>query len=372
MGLQSQVSVALTSCKIPTREEAIASVIGPCDVLAFNWLHLFTPAGVTMNPTQQRLFDEFEGRIAKHITDTYQNCVDGKLPSVTPPSTEPKLTVKLQTGGVSGGVSGGVMSNLGMFSRVDVSFSPPQPPEVCSPYPYTLIHNVLRGFTNNRCAEVTLSVQGSAPGTTNYTTGTQIAQSVLGFTVSMDSQRVANLGVIFEVQSNPPVPAGLVLRVEAFDESRVSYDLAPLSTPYPQGWDIYVEVCLRDTGDVWWCGWGIPFKQPWPHNTSTDQGAEQQSIDAYSLFSTHPGEVMSLLNGWVDSVGSDGTWDGRVVLGDSRVYPTAGDVTYGGDLIAEGIIFPAAPFYLAHVAYVPGVSSGIPLTPRLIGGSVLG
>lgn len=357
-GRDATVSIEVTACPYATFEEALAHM-NPCDRMVYDWLKIFIDEAIPMNPTQQFMWDDYNAKLQEYIQSSHDDCEANRYsePSTTP--KDPSLRVIINCKGGSSSSSGGGFNSHGKEARVSVNFRALQ----CQPLPYTLVHNVKQLYSNNRCDEVAITAnsQGSSSGL--QLTAQGIAQAALGFTVNMNAKRVANYQIEFEAITSPPVPDEIMARIEAWDPTKIKYHFADLTYPAQHGWTVYVELLLEDTGDVWWCGWQLGFKTPWPEKTTDSQGAETRQLNAYELFTTHPGDAMPLLNDWVNAVGADGTWRGRVVIYDSLVYPQVADVEWGQYPVGDGLIFPMAPLYLAHPAYVPGVSPGIQLKP---------
>lgn len=250
-------------------------------------------------------------------------------------------------------------------SQVSVSFyKPPDPqPVTCGLLPYMLFHTIDSTFANNKCCEVILSGGQSSGSGQKPKTAEEILRSCL-VSVSVQLNRAVEYGVTFKLTGNPPqellermgpMPTAIQYDFEAWPQP-------PVADARIHSWTCYIELIHTDTGSVWWVSYYLPFPNTWTGSNTKDQGRESRTIDAYNLFVNYPGQGAKLaLDEWVDTVGPEGYWIGRVVLEDSMIRPMAADIEIEGKLVAEGRLFPGAPFYLAKTAHVPGYGTGIRL-----------
>lgn len=369
MQQQSTVKQQFQMCVLKSQDEILAS-LGECDLPVWLWLKAYLVAtnNQGLNGTQVKMYTEFMERLSQLSQDAYEEYSKCLAGNVKDPETDkdPVMRVNVVTNG--GGSSSSSGEKSGLITRVSIPFSPPDGSEVCGPLPYMLAHHFKQVYSINRCAEVQIQAQAGngGGGGGGYSDGDSIVAAVLGMQVSLSSSRIVEYQVDFmDVPVTPlDFPPALEPRVEAFSLSAVQPKFGhPIQTP-GEGWTIYLEVAQVEKGAMFWCGWRIPFEGAKWTESGSDQGGGDQTVDAASLFSSHPGVAMSGLNAWVEAAGAGGTWKGRVVVFDSLVPAAQGDVYYGGEWAKLNAFFPSAPFYNGHTGYVPGVSPGILLRPR--------
>jgi len=234
--------------------------------------------------------------------------------------------------------------------------------------PAPLLFYRLVGYgTNNKACEGRLSgtLKESVVGAT-FTTGDALARALLDGNITWSTSRIVEYSLQFGRITTPPIPDELFNRMPpvVWSQSAVGIDTTPYGggtndVTSPDGWIGYVEIIEASDPlwpKVWWACVGFT-NGALLDGTSSSKGAINFTVNPYDLFKNHPGDPMAMLDDYITSEGSEGSWSGRFFLHRHYVGARLADAYYEGSPLGT-FVFPGAWINMVYYPYDPGYSAG--------------
>jgi len=277
---RANLAVHFYDCDLPTRDQLVASgSLSRCETTLLAWLERLTVANESWRPQAEQRGQLATQVVAAQVAALAQ-CLASRFAPLPTPASGLVIQVASHVDGVRGG-SETTPADDRLRSLVGLRFSAPSTQgtgsDGCPPIPFEILHRpvVVGGHTFLQNTVLTTAATPPAKtGSGAYADSFVFAaedqatpwtavlhKAFLSGTWRINSSKVFNHFVVWDLIQDPPPGAELAARAEAFDLARLTIDLPgfPMLSSLGPRWRVLHRYTHQTSG---WCFWFSEWLTP--------------------------------------------------------------------------------------------------------------
>ena len=273
MTTRANLAVHFYDCDLPTRDQLVASgSLSRCETTLLDWLERLTVANESWRPQAEQRGQLATQVVAAQVAALAQ-CLASRFAPLPTPASGLAIQVASHVDGVRGG-SETTPADDRLRALVGLRFSAPSTDGTgsggCPPIPFEILHRPVVVGGHTFLQNTVLTTAATPPAKTGSgvyadsfvfaaedqaTPWTAVLhKAFLSGDWRINSSKVFNHFVVWDVIQDPPPGAELAARAEAFDLARLTIDLPgfPMLSPLGPRWRVLHRYTHQPSGWYFW------------------------------------------------------------------------------------------------------------------------